>query len=334
MRDVKFFITHYSPALLLLLLAGLNCGCQSASGWLRRQPPAQNYPIAFPATATREEIVAALNANTVRVRTLQAPGSVSIPGAPSLSSELALERPRNLRFRAGTVLGPEIDLGGNADLFWFWAHRAPSPALFYAQHEKFAVSKARQALAVDPAWIVDSLGLIEVDPASVVEGPAPIGTDKLEIRIRHQTPGGETLRLVRVHRQFGYMMEQHLYDSGGQLIAATRASEHQHYHIDGVTLPHKIEISVPQAQMTLTIALGQHTLNQPISGAAALFTLPQAQYKNYPLVDVADPNFAPPAGPGAIPAQAPPQISAQPRAPSSPPGQDFRPRYRGGVSLR
>src|SRR5262245_6653009 len=83
-------------------------GCRSHS-WLRRStgdPP----PIAVSALPSPTEAVSAVNANTQRVQSLQTQGAtLSIPGAPSISAEIAVERPRKLRLKAKTQLtGPEL----------------------------------------------------------------------------------------------------------------------------------------------------------------------------------------------------------------------------------
>src|SRR5262245_32239063 len=145
---------------LVLTIVLAAAGCRSTN-WLRRgggDPP----PIAFAALPSPEEAVTAVNANTQRVQSLQTQGAtISIPGAPSIGAEIQVERPRRLRFRAGTqLLGPELDLGTNDELFWLWAARMPGSAVFYARHDQFASSRARQLLALEPAWFTEALGLV------------------------------------------------------------------------------------------------------------------------------------------------------------------------------
>ena len=125
-----------------------SAGCRSHA-WLRRSggdPP----PIAFSALPTPTEAVAAVNANTHRVQSVQTQGAtISLPGAPSIGADITVERPRRLRLRAKTqLLGPELDLGSNDELFWLWAARMPGSSVFFARHDQFAASRARQMLAV------------------------------------------------------------------------------------------------------------------------------------------------------------------------------------------
>ena len=79
-------------------------------------------PRTLPAQPTREQIIAAVEDNTSRVRSYSASQAVlSVPGVPRLSAQVACEPPRRFRLRAQTSLtGNELDIGSNDDLFWLW----------------------------------------------------------------------------------------------------------------------------------------------------------------------------------------------------------------------
>ena len=286
----------------------------SGCNWNRffRQP--ERYvqpPQIFQAQPTREELIAKINDNANRVNTLQSSGSLSIPKLPSLSTEVAFERPRNLRFKAGTrLLGPELDLGSNNELFWFWANQDPSKALYFARHEQFATSRARQVIPVEPSWLKEAIGLMELDPNGPIEGPIPAG-DKMQLRVRQQTGAGEVTKILVIDAKKGVVVEQQLYDPRGQLLGSAKASEHEFHQLDGVTLPHKIDIEVPQAHLQFQLVLDQHVINRPISGGNT-FELPTAQLSSARPIDIADPNFIPVNSQPATTTGAPPRTSAIP----------------------
>jgi hypothetical protein len=299
-------------------------GCRS-HGWLRRSggdPP----PIAFSALPSPTEAVSAVNANTARVASLQTQGAtISIPGAPSIGADIAIERPRRLRMRAKTqLLGPELDLGSNEELFWLWAARMPDASVFYARHDQFATSKARQMLAIEPAWLIEALGLVEIDPASVLEGPFSDGGDRIKLRTTLTNGGGQYTRLLILHKHYAWVLEQHVYDEGGQLIASARNSGHEYYTIDGVSLPKRIAVEVPQSMLKLQLDIDRWSINQALIEGAATFELPRAQLSTHAFVDMADPSFVPPGG-----NQAP-----QPTTPRSPPQARAEQPRRRGFSLR
>jgi hypothetical protein len=291
----------------ILLAAAASAGCRSTH-WLRRgggDPP----PIAFAALPSPQEAVLAVNANTQRVQSLQTHGaSVSIPGAPSIGAEIQIERPRRLRFRAGTqLLGPELDLGTNDELFWLWVARMPDSALYFARHDQFAVSRTRQMLALEPAWLIEALGLVEIDPGSVIEGPHADGNDRVRLMTTLAASGRPYTRLLILHSKYAWVLEQHVYDERGQLIASATGSGHEFHSLDGVSLPKRIEVNMPLGQMRFQLDVSRWGINQPL-GAPDLFDLPRASLSNYPLVDLADPNFVPPGG-LAPPPPTPPQTT-------------------------
>lgn len=312
-------------ALLLITLLLGGSGCRSHS-WLRRtsgDPP----PIAFSTLPSPAEAVAAVNANTNRVQVLQSQGAtVSIPGAPTIGAEIALERPKRLRMKAKTqLLGPELDLGSNDELFWLWAARMGDSSVFYARHDQFNNSQARQMLAIEPAWLIEALGLVEIDPASVLEGPHAAGSDRVQLRTTLASGGGQFTRLLVLHNRFAWVLEQHVYDERGQLIASARNSNHEFHAVDGVSLPKRIEVQVPQGMLRLQLDIDRWSINQTLLEGQATFELPRTQLANYPFVDMADPRFVPPLPPG--------QTAPPPRSASTTPQPPQR-RLRGFAGWR
>jgi hypothetical protein len=305
--------SRYALGLLVLLTLA---GCRTPS-WLRRNSP-DVPPVAFTALPSPAEAVAAVNANTQRVQSLQSQGAtLSIPGAPTITADLAVERPRRLRLKARTQLtGPELDLGSNDELFWLWAARMPDPSVFYARHDQFATSRARQMLAVEPSWLVEALGLVEIDPATVVEGPFLAGGDRIQLKTTVPDAAEPYTRLMILHHRYGWVLEQHLYDSRGQLIASARTSGHEYHPIDGVSLPKRIEVQVPQGILRLQLDVDRWSINQALVEGAATFSLPRDQLSNRPFVDMADPSFVPPAAMAQPQPVATPRLSSQPLAPT------------------
>lgn len=250
------------------------------------------------------EAVGAVNANTQRVQSLQTQGAtISIPGAPSIGAEIVLERPKKLRMRAKTALtGPELDLGSNNELFWLWAARMPEPAVYYARHDQFATSRARQMLTIEPGWLIEALGLVEIDPASVLEGPHADGNDRIKLRTTVASAGGQYTRLLMLHHRYAWVLEQHVYDERGFLVGSAFCSGHEYNTVDGVSLPKQITVQVPQGMPRLQLDIDRWAINQPLIDAATAFELPRSQLSNYSFVDMADPRFVPPGG-GSVPAQ-------------------------------
>jgi hypothetical protein len=328
-KDARLKRLSRQPALALLVavVSIASGGCRSHA-WLRRSG-GDVPPIAFSTLPGPAEAVAAVNANTQRVQSLQTQGaSISIPGAPSIGADIAVERPRRLRLRAKTqLLGPELDLGSNDELFWLWAARMPDSSVFYARHDQFVTSRARQMLAVEPTWLIEALGLVEVEPSSVIEGPHADGSDRVRLRTTLASAGGQYTRLLILHNRYAWVLEQHVYDERGQLIASAHTSGHEYHAVDGVSLPRHIEVQVPQGLLRLQLDVDRWAINQPLAEGATVFELPRSQLANYPFVDMADPRFVPPGG--GVPARP----ATSPRA-APQPQNDLSRRMRGFTGWR
>lgn len=282
-------------------------------------------PVAFTAPPSLEEIIYAVNANTDRIRQLHTDNaSLSQAGmVGSLRASISVERPRRFRLRA-KLISPEVDLGSNDELFWFWAKSSPQPAIYFARHDEYANAGASQLLPVAPSMLIEAFGLVQLEPGAQHEGPFPRGDGSVEIRSRINGSGGAARRVIVVNDRYGWITEQHLFDVSGNALASVRASGHRHYPQVGASLPHHLEVTMSGAGQTLRIDVGEYWINQ-LAGDPGLWTMPQLP--GYTRVNVASPPFQPPPG---LSLTSPTGI--QPPAPES--RAAMLPEYRGHVSRR
>ncbi|MFO0897722.1 MAG: hypothetical protein U0836_09905 [Pirellulales bacterium] len=244
-------------------------------------------PRILPEGPTAEQIVSAINANTSRVRTLHAPQArVDGRGFPSLRANLVIERPSRFRLTAETPLtGPEVDLGSNEELFWMWARR-PQPTLYFCQHSRFASSAARQMFPIEPRWLIEAVGLVEIDPSAQHAGPYEAGLGRLRI----ETRGGpqSPVRVTIVDSTSGWVLEQLLYDAGGHLLARSVASNHRLDAASGAGLPQRVDVQWPPTGLELQLDLGDPIVNTVDGVSPTLFALPE--YAGSARIDLSNPN--------------------------------------------
>ena len=69
-----------------------------------------------------------------------------------------------------------------------------------------------------------------------------------------------------------------------------------YYTIDGVSLPKRVAVEVPQSMLKLQLDVDRWSINQPLPEGAATFELPRTQLSSHAFVDMADPSFIPPGG--------------------------------------
>jgi hypothetical protein len=305
----------YRTAVLLVTLAGLFSLSGASCPTMRRpMDDFANLPPALPPSPTLEQVIQVVNSNNSQIRSFSAPqATLGGTGFPSLQASVAFERPQRLRIRAGTgMLGEELDLGSNDELFWFWARRSPTPAVYFCRHAQFASSPARRTLLVDPYWLIEALGITDLDPALPHQGPFVRQDGRLEIRTLRNTPDGPSTKITVLDRVHGLVLEQHALDSRNQPLASAFASQHRRDPLSGLAMPTVIDVRLPPQQTTLHINLGTVQINRPIPNPEQLWAMPTGQ--GMPPIDLCNPNQAPPPGsqPPAVSTRYAPRYPAQP----------------------
>jgi hypothetical protein len=295
------------PAFFLLLLfaaAGANCQ-QMVTRY------SQPLPRVLPPAATLAQVVEVVNRNSSSVTSLSTSrATVSVPGYPVLRTNLAFQRPRDFRLRADLALsGPEVDLGSNDTIFWFWVRHENPPSMYYCRHDQFATSAARQVLPVEPDWLAQAFGLVSFETGETHDGPYPLRGGKLEIRSTVPGPDGPR-RVTIIDESSGVVLEQHIYDARGTLLASAIQTGHQRDPATNVVLPRRVRILWPTAHFEMTVDLADLQINRLTADPAALFTKPD--YPGYVNVDLAAPNPMSANVGTPIPLPAPP-ISTIPR---------------------
>ncbi|MEO2048193.1 MAG: hypothetical protein ABGX16_16695 [Pirellulales bacterium] len=258
--------TGMGAALLVLWLfccTGATCSHSLRNPFASLGPTA---PEILPAEATLEQILGAVNQNTARIRSYSTNNaSISVPGMPAiplLRGNLVAQRPQRFRMIASTGLtGREVDLGTNDELFWFWVKSNEPPAVYFSRHDQFVGSAAQQTLPVEPAWFMSALGMVEFRSTDFHEGPRPRGNGTVEIRSVVNTATGKMTRSTIIDVKRAWVLQQHLYDQAGTLLASAIANSHRYYPDFGLSLPQKIEIRLPPVQLALSIHVGTVQLN-------------------------------------------------------------------------
>lgn len=278
------------PAALLMMAAIL----ASAGGAQchRRDSAAlvAHGPRVLTAAPSLVDIMQVVNDNSGKIRSLfTTDATLTVPGAPSLRANVAVERQKRLRLRAETALtGAEIDLGSNDDLFWLWIRRNPPPTLYYCRHDQFATSAAKQLIPIDPTWLLDALGLASFDPALQHTPPVRGANGRWQIRTTIPDAQGTMSKLTVVDDARGWVLEQHVYDPQGTLIASALTNRHAIDATSGAAVPQDIEIIWPSTQMRLKLDVRQWTVNSIPADPTRLFS---PDTTGVAVVDLADPNL-------------------------------------------
>ena len=220
-------------------------------------------PAALPPTPTLEQITGTINANTNLVQSDRATGKISVPGARSIPVSVALERPLRFRLRAATAItDADIDIGSNDEMFWFWTRREQPAALYFCRHDQFFASSARSIFPVAPDWIMEALGLVRIRPGQSTAVDVIQRRRSARDSIGADSPGRQYQQANDRRYENGVVLEQHLYDARGTLIASAFTS---HHHRDTATTARccrkQIRIEMPATQLDLSIDLDEMQVN-------------------------------------------------------------------------
>jgi hypothetical protein len=263
---------HLAVVVLLFSASGATCSKHRA---IKEFQP----EVIWKETPTIEQVMARVNESR-RIQQLQSSTitlKLDAPGTPALNANLSIERPRRLRLQArvSRLMGNELDMGSNEQVFWLQTMR-PQPTLFYAQHQQFEQLAARRVLPVSPDWIIEALGLPELNPADVHEGPIQRADGLLEVRSQIPTALGTTRRIMVMDRS-ALIREIILYDAQENLVAHAKQSEHQNYPGVNYALPHHVQIRLLPAgepEINFDIDVGFYLVNELMGNDPQRWTMP------------------------------------------------------------
>jgi hypothetical protein len=267
-------------AALAAVLAVIGTGCRLGDPF---RTPATNVPVLFESAPSREALIGAMEGNTAQVRQLSCDIQMRIDGVPPLSGTLILEKPRRLRLKAGLIgisdMG--IDLGSNDEEFWLWNKSAlggQAPAIYFARYRDFENALARQAIPLEPQWIMDALGLLTLPPAHELHGPTMRPDGRYELRHQSSASDGGITKSLIIDPRTGLVQQQSLYDANQQLIAWANAMHHRYFDEFGVSLPQRVEFFVVGADRRInkiSLDMAGHRINQLFGDPTRQWTRPQ-----------------------------------------------------------
>lgn len=264
-----------------VLMAAGGAGCPQMLRSYTSPPP----PV-LPPSPSLQQVIAAVNDNSSRIYSFSSnQATLSVPGAPTLRANLAMLRPRCFRLRAeSALLGPQVDIGSNDELFWFWVRQSQQPAIYYCRHDLFDSGRARAVIPIAPERLIEAMGIVAFDPALPHHGPFKRPDGRLEIHTFMETPGGASKRVTIVDENYGYVLAQHLYDPQNRLALSVVAKDHRRDPLSGLTMPKSVSIHCPLNNFSMELDLGNVEINTLDSGRQELWAMPN--YRGSPMVDL------------------------------------------------
>jgi hypothetical protein len=270
MRQLK-----YGAAFVFLLLTGC-----SHFPWTRSAPDSPGLTVTA-ANPTAADLIASLNDNARRVQALECRAldmdCTQKYQSISLQANMVCQKPRNFRLGAKILGNTGVDMGSNDSEFWYWISKAEPPYLVHCSYQDLATGQVRMPFPFQPDWIMEALGIAEMDPAKNYELIPRQG--KFELVERTVSPQGQQVRKVTViaRTRTQYQVTAHLLqDVNGKEICSAYVSEVQQDPTSGALLPRVVQLLWPAEQMKMKMRLSGITVNPglPQERVARLFTRP------------------------------------------------------------
>ncbi|MFN6302538.1 MAG: hypothetical protein ACK42H_10130 [Planctomycetota bacterium] len=232
----------------------------------------------------------------------------------NLDASLVWQRERRFKISGGIsrMMGNNFEVGSNEQYFWMSVRDGMRPQLFYARHDEFESQALRRILPVSPLWILEALGISELDPYKVMGTPMSRPDGMLEIATLAPSATGSYTRSLVIDPKYGFTRQVFLKDPTGRLVASASQSEHNFYSSVSMALPHKVLIQLipaidPPTEIDVTI--GSYVINGLDATSNVGFDLPnQNGYEvinlvqfNQGLPQAVTPIQVAPPGPVAVP---------------------------------
>jgi hypothetical protein len=278
---------------LLMCLCLTGCAClQNLFNRSGSAPPMDYIKVPQP---TLEQITSGVNRNSQAIQNFTTSNaSIHLPGVPiPLSSRLTFERPKRLRIQgSATSLGSqEFDFGSNDALFWIWMRRNQGE-MWFCRHADYPLCPVRNAIPIDPDWLIEALGIVEFKPTDQHFGPTRLSDGNWEIFSHCQTPSGQFVKRTVLDAKKGWVVRQELYTPQNTLIASAEATDVQYDRGNNIHYVKRVEVRCQGMDGKMILDLGSPTFNTSASFAHSMFVMPT--YPGYRQVDLCSPEFLQP----------------------------------------
>lgn len=309
LKPLAMAMLQYAIVFVAIYIGGLQtANAQLFKSWGQ---PATSIPTAFNGVPTQQQLLNHLARQTASVKQVDASVSVAMDGAPKLKGTLQIERPLRLRLKAG-VLGVDqmgVDVGSNNDLFWIWT-RVPipgqPPTLMFANHEQFKRSggAVRQAIPLEPSWLISALGLVDFSPNDFHQGPTLTPQGRLKLVTVNNAPAGRQYRISIIDANSGLIEQQSIYDQNRNLVAYTNSTRYKFYPQHNVSLPNRVDMHLftDGQEQKLTITTTGFNINSLFGDPNRMWKMPQpANVQRIDLSQVGGAPASPPPPARALP---------------------------------
>jgi hypothetical protein len=289
---------YISMMLLTLVASGATCIPK------RSIPDFQPQPV-FTSPPTLEQLTEVLN-RTRNIQSLQSNSvSVTLNNERSVNTNVTWAREKKFRMTASIAGIAGMDIGSNEEAFWLTVRNfGTTPEIYLARHADFESQVDRRVFPVSPVWLIEAMGVSDLDLSSLVQSPVARADGLIELTSSIPSPIGNYTRTLVVDKQYGTSRYVFLRDPSGRLVANAQQTQHQYYAAIQTSLPHRVKVQlipVGDPPMELDITIGGYVINGLPSDDNTQFAMPNIN--SYRVIRLTELNQ------GSSDAYRPPQVS-------------------------
>ena len=257
-RSIHRAIRLLSVVLLTFLTGGATCIPK------RSIPEFEPTPV-FTSPPTLDQLVEVLN-RTRYVQSLQSNSvSVMLNKERSVNANMTWSREKKFRMTASVAGVAGMDIGSNEDAFWLTVKNfATTPEMYFARHSDFEAQVDRRVLPVSPVWLIEAMGVCDLNPGNLVQQPITRADGLVELTSFQDSPIGRYTRTLVVDPKYGTSRYIYLRDPSGRMVANAQQTKHQYYPSIQTSLPHQVKVQlvpVGDPPMELDITVGAYLVN-------------------------------------------------------------------------
>ncbi len=248
----------------------------------RSIPDFQPVPL-FNTPPNVEQLAEAVNRSR-NVQSLQSNSvTVKVGNQNSINTNVTWSRPKRFRLTASVFGGlGGVDIGSNDEVFWMAIRDGGQPSMFFARHSEFETQTDRPVLPVSPEWLIQAMGVCELDLARIdpQRPPRTRPDGMVEFTTVEPTPIGMYYRTLAVDPKYGFCREVLLYDPSLRLVAQAKQFKHEYYASVQTSLPHQVKVQLlPSGSepLELDIAIASYVVNGLSPDNVRQFDMPSMQ---------------------------------------------------------
>ena len=242
----------------------------------RSIPEFQPTPL-FKSPPTLDQLSEAINRSR-NVQSLQSNSvTVNINNERTINTNVTWAREKRFRMTASVAGIAGVDIGSNDEAFWMAIRGGLTKDMYYAKHIEFESQVDRPVLPVSPVWLIQAMGICDLDLNQLVQQPVTRADGLVELTTVEPSPVGNYTRTLVVDPKYGFCRQVFLRDPTGRLVANAQQSKHEYYSSIQSSLPHQVKVQlIPSGNplLELDISIASYVVNSLASDNMTQFTMP------------------------------------------------------------